>query len=102
MSRFDLITSATMIPTRGDRRRDRKSTPAPLRPLLLAIDALGGVPSDALLIGDSPVDAACAQAADVDCLIHAGGYGAGAVAPAVRVGWFATFDALLVAVPDRP
>ena len=35
-------------------------------------------------------------------LIHAGGYGAGAVAPAVRVGWFATFDALLVAVPDRP
>lgn len=83
----------------ADSCAQRKPDP---RPLLLAIDALGGVPSDALLIGDSPVDAACAQAADVDCLIHAGGYGASAVAPAIRVGRFATFDALLAAAPDRP
>lgn len=57
----------------------RKPHPAPL---LNAIAALGGACPQALMIGDSAVDLACAAAAEVDCLLHGGGYGADLAATA--------------------
>lgn len=50
----------------------RKPHPAPL---LHAIGALGASRSQTLLVGDSAVDLACADAAGVDCLVFRGGYG---------------------------
>jgi phosphoglycolate phosphatase len=44
-------------------------------PLLHAIGALGASRAQTLLVGDSAVDLACAEAAGVDCLLFAGGYG---------------------------
>ena len=48
--------------------------PAP-EPLLAVIRALGGTPDNAVLIGDSAVDLACAEAADVPAVIIPSGYG---------------------------
>lgn len=59
-------------------------------PLLHALDALGAVRSQALLIGDSEVDAACARAAGVDCLLFAGGYGGPIHPPVARFPAYAT------------
>ena len=56
----------------GDSCEHAKPHPAPL---LRAIELAGGAPDDAVLVGDSAVDLACAQAADVACLLFAGGYG---------------------------
>lgn len=50
----------------------RKPHPAPL---LHAIGALGASRSQSLLVGDSDVDRACADAAGVECVIFGGGYG---------------------------
>ncbi len=56
----------------GDSLPQRK--PAP-EPLLTVIRALGGTPASAVLIGDSAVDLACAEAAGVPAIIIPSGYG---------------------------
>ena len=56
----------------GDLLPQRK--PAP-EPLLAVIRALGGTPDNAVLIGDSAVDLACAEAAGVPAIIIPSGYG---------------------------
>jgi phosphoglycolate phosphatase len=56
----------------GDSMPQRK--PAP-EPLLAVIRALGGRPETAVLIGDSAVDLACAEAAGVPAIIIPSGYG---------------------------
>jgi phosphoglycolate phosphatase len=56
----------------GDSLLQRK--PAP-EPLLAVIDALGGTTESAVLIGDSAVDLACAEAAGVPAIIIPSGYG---------------------------
>ena len=56
----------------GDSLPQRK--PAP-EPLLAVISALGGTPETAVLIGDSAVDLACAEAAGVPAIIIPSGYG---------------------------
>ena len=56
----------------GDSLPQRK--PAP-EPLLAVIRALGGTPDNAVLIGDSAVDLACAEAAGVPAIIIPSGYG---------------------------
>ena len=45
-------------------------------PLHLALTQLGGTPRTALFVGDSGIDAACAQAAGVPLAAHLGGYAA--------------------------
>jgi phosphoglycolate phosphatase len=56
----------------GDSLPQRK--PAP-EPLLAVIRALDGTPDNAVLIGDSAVDLACAEAAGVPAIIIPSGYG---------------------------
>jgi len=56
----------------GDSMKQRK--PAP-EPLLAVIGALDGAPESAVLIGDSAVDLACAEAAGVPAVIIPSGYG---------------------------
>jgi phosphoglycolate phosphatase len=46
-------------------------------PLHLALTQLGATPQTALFVGDSGVDAACAQAAGIRLAAHLGGYAAG-------------------------
>ncbi len=76
----------------------RRLKPDP-QPLLLAIAGLAGCAGDALLVGDSAVDAECAHAAGVDCLIHTGGYGAGAVCLGERLHLFDAYSELLELAP---
>ncbi len=45
-------------------------------PLRRALDQLGATPQTALFVGDSGIDAACAQAAGVRLAAHLGGYAA--------------------------
>lgn len=56
----------------GDSLPQRKPQP---EPLLTVIQALGGTPDRAVLIGDSAVDLACAEAAGVPAIIIPSGYG---------------------------
>ena len=56
----------------GDSMKQRKPQP---EPLLEVIRALGGTPAEAVLIGDSAVDLACADAAGVPAIIVPSGYG---------------------------
>jgi phosphoglycolate phosphatase len=56
----------------GDSLPQRK--PAP-EPLLAVIRALDGTPDNAVLVGDSAVDLACAEAAGVPAIIIPSGYG---------------------------
>ncbi|MDH4392122.1 MAG: HAD-IA family hydrolase [Aquabacterium sp.] len=74
----------------------RKPHPAPL---LHAIGALGGTCVQALMVGDSVVDLHCAQAAGVDCVLFAGGYGTGAEGPVSR---FESYAELLAAQSPLP
>lgn len=71
----------------------RKPHPEPLRH---AIQQLGGDASSALMIGDSVVDFACAQAAGVECLIFQGGYG-GVFAGGAR---FCNFECIALALTN--
>ena len=64
----------------GDSLPQRK--PAP-EPLLAVIRALGGSTESAVLIGDSAVDLACAEAAGVPAIIIPSGYGM--VEPQARI-----------------
>jgi phosphoglycolate phosphatase len=56
----------------GDSMKQRKPQP---EPLLAVIRALGGTPDAAVMIGDSIVDLACAEAAGVPAIIVPSGYG---------------------------
>lgn len=56
----------------GDSMPQRKPEP---EPLLAVIQALGGMPDSAVMIGDSAVDIACAEAAGVPAIIIPSGYG---------------------------
>jgi phosphoglycolate phosphatase len=56
----------------GDSLPQRKPQP---EPLLAVIKALGGTPDRAVLVGDSAVDLACAEAAGVPAIIIPSGYG---------------------------
>ncbi|HSE76241.1 MAG TPA: phosphoglycolate phosphatase [Dongiaceae bacterium] len=56
----------------GDSMKQRKPQP---EPLLEVIRALGGTPDRAVLVGDSTVDLACAEAAGVPAIIVPSGYG---------------------------
>ena len=66
------LASSFRVVVGADTCGQRKPHPAPL---LHALDALGATPQQAVLVGDSAVDLACAEAAGVDCLLFAGGYG---------------------------
>ncbi len=70
----------------GDSLPQRK--PAP-EPLLAVIDALGGTPDNAVLIGDSAVDLACAAAAGVPAIIIPSGYGMAEPKAAIIAAGFA-------------
>ena len=76
----------------ADTCSERKPHPAPLRH---AVARLGGPPSEALFIGDSAVDAACAQAAGLAHLWFGRGYGA---PPAVGALRFDSYRELLTRV----
>lgn len=56
----------------GDSMPQRKPQP---EPLWRVIAELGGTPTDAVLVGDSAVDLACARAAGVPAIILPSGYG---------------------------
>jgi 2-phosphoglycolate phosphatase len=56
----------------GDSCSAKKPDPLPMR---YALANLGGSPEQALLVGDSDVDAMCARAAGVPLLWYTGGYG---------------------------
>jgi phosphoglycolate phosphatase len=68
-------------------------------PLLSCLRESGIAPDEALLVGDSAVDVACAAAAGVPCLVFEGGYGADALEPGAGIARFSSFGALLEARP---
>jgi phosphoglycolate phosphatase len=72
----------------GDSLPQRKPQP---EPLLAVIGALGGTSETAVLIGDSAVDLACAEAAGVPAIIIPSGYG---MTPPVAKVTAASFAAL--------
>jgi len=82
---FDLVVGA-------DTCAERK--PSPL-PLLHALAGLGALPDQALLVGDSAVDLACACGAAVPCLLFSGGYGTGIAGASPGVAGFGSWWSLL-------
>jgi phosphoglycolate phosphatase len=76
----------------GDSLPQRK--PA-AEPLLAVIRALGGTPDSAVLVGDSAVDLACAEAAGVPAIIIPSGYGMTAPKAALVAASFAALPALI-------
>lgn len=69
------------------------------RPLLLGLQALNIAPGNALVVGDSEVDVACAAAVGVPCLVFDGGYGADGLEASDGSGRFASYPSLLDARP---
>jgi phosphoglycolate phosphatase len=76
----------------GDSLPQRK--PAP-EPLVTVIRALGGTPERAVLVGDSAVDLACAQAAGVPAIIIPSGYGMAPPEAKMTAAGFAELPAIL-------
>lgn len=76
----------------GDSLPQRKPQP---EPLLAVIAALGGGPDDAVMIGDSAVDLACAAAAGVPAVIIPSGYGMAKVQAQVTADGFADLPTVL-------
>ncbi|GEO80770.1 phosphoglycolate phosphatase [Pararhodospirillum oryzae] len=72
----------------GDTLPRRKPDPLPLRHVL---DHLGATPDQALYVGDSPTDAACAQAAGVTLALLSHGYSR---VPVETLGAKRVFDSL--------
>ena len=86
---FDLdLTDRFVTIVGGDTTAKSKPDPAPMHHLL---SALGTRPDLALLIGDSAVDAAAAQAFAIPFLLFEGGYGARECDPGHVAGSFASF-----------
>jgi phosphoglycolate phosphatase len=76
----------------GDSLPQRKPQP---EPLWTVIQALGGTPERAVLIGDSTVDLACAEAAGVPAIIIPSGYGMTAPEATVIAARFADLPDVL-------
>lgn len=76
----------------GDSLPQRKPRP---EPLLTVIEALGGTPDRAVLIGDSAVDLACADAAGVPAIIIPSGYGMAEPKATVTAASFAELPEIL-------
>ena len=76
----------------GDSLPQRK--PAP-EPLLAVVRALDGTPDDAVLIGDSAVDLACAEAAGVPAIIIPSGYGMTAPKATIVAATFAELPSVI-------
>lgn len=76
----------------GDTLAIAKPDPAPLRHALAAI---GGHSCEALMIGDSAVDAQAAAAAGLPFVLYEGGYGAGECAGHDVAHRFSSFEALI-------
>lgn len=76
----------------GDSLPQRKPQP---EPLLTVIQALGGTPERAVLIGDSAVDLACAEAAGVPAIIIPSGYGMAHPQASVTAATFAELPSIL-------
>lgn len=72
----------------GDTTPRAKPDPAPMRHALAALDAR---PEQAMLVGDSAIDAAAARAFGMPFLLFAGGYGACECDPTDVAGRFASF-----------
>jgi phosphoglycolate phosphatase len=79
----------------GDTTPRAKPDPAPM---LHALAALGASAEQAMLIGDSPVDAAAARAFAMPFLLFEGGYGAADCDDADVAARFASFDGLLALI----
>jgi phosphoglycolate phosphatase len=107
--RLGVCTNKPIVPTRavlaalgldtlieavvgGDSLPQRK--PAP-EPLLAVIHALGGMPDNAVLIGDSAVDLACAEAAGVPAIIIPSGYGMAAPKATLIAAGFAELPSVI-------
>lgn len=75
----------------GDTTACPKPDPAPVRHALAALDA---GPEQAILIGDSGIDAAAARAFSIPFLLFQGGYGAQECDPADVAGSFTSFHDL--------
>ncbi len=76
----------------GDSLPQRKPQP---EPLLTVIRALGGTPDRAVLIGDSAVDLACAEAVGIPAIIIPSGYGMTAPQAQVTAASFAALPEIL-------
>lgn len=70
----------------GDTLPERKPDPAPL---IRTLELLGVKPQEALYVGDSAIDVACARAVGLPVVILAHGY---ATTPAMSLGADAVFD----------
>jgi phosphoglycolate phosphatase len=79
----------------GDSLPQRKPQP---EPLLAAITGLGGTADQAVMVGDSSTDLACAIAAGVPALILPSGYGQEEVARTPGFNTFSDLPALLAAL----
>lgn len=76
----------------GDSLLQRKPQP---EPLWNVIASLGGAPQEAVLIGDSVVDLACAEAAGVPAIIIPSGYGMTAPQAPITIAGFAELPEML-------
>jgi len=72
----------------ADTAERAKPDPAPL---LLALKLLNALPTDAMFIGDSHLDALCAQRSGVRFAWHRGGYGGDEVLEHSIAGQFSSF-----------
>jgi phosphoglycolate phosphatase len=79
----------------GDSLPQRKPQP---EPLLAAIAGLGGTADQAVMVGDSTTDLACADAAGVPALILPSGYGQEEVARTPGFNAFSDLPSLLTAL----
>lgn len=107
--RLGVCTNKPIIPTRavlaafgldamieavvgGDSLPQRKPQP---EPLLAVIRALGGTPEQAVLVGDSAVDLACAEATGIPAILIPSGYGMAPAEATLTATSFAELPALL-------
>lgn len=79
----------------GDSLPQRKPQP---EPLLAAIAGLGGTADQAVMVGDSTTDLACAEAAGIPALILPSGYGQEEVARTPGFNAFSDLPSLLTAL----
>jgi len=76
----------------GDSLPQRKPRPEPLWRI---IEQLGGTRDEAVLVGDSAVDLACAEAAGIPAIIIPSGYGMAAPQAPMTIDGFAELPAIL-------
>ncbi len=69
--------------------------------MLAVIRALGGTPESAILIGDSAVDLACAEAAGVPAIIIPSGYGMVQPQATITAASFADLPGVIAGLRSR-